>query len=264
VGLLLAITSSGLVGTSFIITKRGLMSSSAKSPESMGSAADSYLYLQNGLWWAGMVTMVLGEVANFAAYSFAPAVLVTPLGALSVIIGAVLASIFLGERLGTMGLIGCVLCLVGSVVIILHAPEEKAISSVDEILQYAVQPAFLVYVILVVCGTLFLIYRVAPVHGKSNLLVYVTICSLVGSISVMACKGFGIALKLTFAGENQLLDPSTYVFAIVVGVSVVTQMNYFNKALDTFSTNLVTPVYYVMFTTATIVASVILLQGWSP
>ena len=31
--------------------------------------------------------MVLGEVANFAAYAYAPAILVTPLGALSVLIG---------------------------------------------------------------------------------------------------------------------------------------------------------------------------------
>lgn len=30
--------------------------------------------------------MALGEVANFAAYAFAPAILVTPLGALSIII----------------------------------------------------------------------------------------------------------------------------------------------------------------------------------
>ena len=29
----------------------------------------------------------MGEVANFAAYAFAPAILVTPLGALSVLIG---------------------------------------------------------------------------------------------------------------------------------------------------------------------------------
>ena len=29
----------------------------------------------------------IGEVANFAAYAFAPAILVTPLGALSVLIG---------------------------------------------------------------------------------------------------------------------------------------------------------------------------------
>lgn len=31
--------------------------------------------------------VVIGEVANFAAYTFAPAILVTPLGALSVLIG---------------------------------------------------------------------------------------------------------------------------------------------------------------------------------
>jgi hypothetical protein len=90
----------------------------------------------------------------------------------------------------------------------------------------------------VVTASLVLIYKVAPIYGKKNLIVYVSICSLVGSISVMACKGFGIALKLTFSGNNQLIYPSTYVFAIVVGVSVVTQMNYFNKALDIFSTNM--------------------------
>jgi hypothetical protein len=31
-------------------------------------------------------SVVVGEVANFAAYAFAPAILVTPLGALSIII----------------------------------------------------------------------------------------------------------------------------------------------------------------------------------
>jgi hypothetical protein len=33
--------------------------------------------------------MALGEVANFAAYAFAPAILVTPLGAISIIIRCV-------------------------------------------------------------------------------------------------------------------------------------------------------------------------------
>lgn len=33
-----------------------------------------------------MLALVAGEAANFAAYAFAPAILVTPLGALSVIV----------------------------------------------------------------------------------------------------------------------------------------------------------------------------------
>ena len=46
----------------------------------------------------------------------------------------------------------------------------------------------------------------------------------------------------------------------VVGVCVVTQMNYLNKALDLFNTAIVSPIYYVMFTTFTIIASAVLFQ----
>lgn len=158
----------------------------------------------------------------------------------------------LKEELGHIGRIGCTLCLLGSLIIVLHAPEDREIQTVDEILHFAVQPGaqralcysrltrpagFLLYAFTVLIFSLVMIYRVAPVHGRSNPLVYISICSLVGSISVMCIKGFGVALKLTLAGNNQLSHPSTYVFGITVIVCIVVQMNYFNKALDTFSTN---------------------------
>ncbi|KAI8808337.1 magnesium transporter [Cladochytrium replicatum] len=260
VGLILAVISSVLIGISFIITKMALTESTKSNG---GGAGDNYKYLRSYTWWIGTVTMALGEAANFAAYSYAPAILVTPLGAGSVLISAVLAQIFLKEQLGKEGIIGCALCILGAVLIILHSPEEKKVESVDEILAFVIQPAFLIYMIIVAGATLFLIYRVAPKYGKRSMLVYLSICSMVGSISVMAAKGFGIALKLTFSGHNQLVYPSTYVFGIVVVVCAVTQINYFNKALDMFSTNRVTPIYFVMFTTATIIASVILFQGFN-
>jgi Magnesium transporter NIPA len=46
----------------------------------------------------------------------------------------------------------------------------------------------------------------------------------------------------------------------VVAICVVIQMNYLNKALDLFNTAMVSPIYYVMFTVCTILASVILFQ----
>ncbi|KAG0006236.1 hypothetical protein BGZ80_005328 [Entomortierella chlamydospora] len=262
VGLMLAVSSSLMIGISFVITKKGLIDSTSRHG-GHGSASDQYLFLRNPIWLLGMLTMAAGEIANFAAYSFAPAILVTPLGALSVIIGAVLASFFLHEKLGIVGKVGCALCLIGSVVIVIHAPEDKNINSVDEILNYALQPAFMMYSLFVLGFSTFMIYRVVPKYGNRTPIVNISICSFVGSITVMASKGFGIALKLTFAGSNQLTHPSTYVFAIMVGVCIVVQMNYFNKALDIFSTNVVMPIYYVMFTTATITASVILFQGFN-
>jgi type IV secretory pathway VirB2 component (pilin) len=179
----------------------------------------------------------------------------------------VLSSIFLNERLGKDGIIGCILCVLGSVTVILHAPEEAAIETVDDVFYHFVQPTFLLYMIAIILFSFYLIYRVGPIYGKSHMLVYITICSLVGSISVMAVKGFAVAVKLTIAGENQFFKLSTWLFGATVLFCAMTQVNYFNKALDLFSTNRVTPgiiyliVYYVFFTSATVVASVILSKG---
>jgi len=46
--------------------------------------------------------VALGEVFNFAAYAFAPASVVTPLGALSVIVAAILSSKYLNEQLNLL------------------------------------------------------------------------------------------------------------------------------------------------------------------
>lgn len=83
-----------------------------------------------------------------------------------------------------------------------------------------------------------MIYKIAPVYGKKNALIYLSICSTVGSISVMSVKAFGIALKLTLAGNNQFTHPSTYVFIMLTAVCILTQMNYFNKALASFPANM--------------------------
>lgn len=260
IGLALAMSSSLAIGTSFIITKKGLMDASARNG---GGAVQGHEYLQNPIWWAGILTMAVGEIANFAAYTFAPAILVTPLGALSVIIGAVLAAIFLKEELGTLGKMGCAICLMGSVIIVLHAPPDKEIDTVDEILGYATKPGFLFYCVAVAAYSLFMIYKIVPKYGHTNPMIYISICSLVGSISVMSIKAFGIALKLTLGGNNQFTHPSTYLFLIVVALCIITQMNYFNKALDQFDTSLVNPLYYVTFTTFTLVASFILFRGFN-
>lgn len=39
-------------------------------------------------------------------------------------------------------------------------------------------------------------------------------------------------------------------------------MNYLNKSLDLFNTNIVTPVYYVFFTSFVIIASSIVFNEW--
>uniref|UniRef100_A0A0D9WIL1 Probable magnesium transporter n=1 Tax=Leersia perrieri TaxID=77586 RepID=A0A0D9WIL1_9ORYZ len=226
-GIVLALLSSGFIGASFIIKKKGLRRAAVAS--GIRAGVGGYSYLLEPLWWVGMITMIVGEVANFVAYAFAPAVLVTPLGALSIIVSAVLAHFILNERLHALGVLGCVMCIAGSVVIVIHAPQEQEITSVREIWNMAIQPAFLLYVASVIVVVFVLVFHFSPLYGQSNVLIYTAICSLMGSLSVMSVKALGTSLKLTFEGTNQLVYPETWFFMLVVATCVLTQMNYLNK-----------------------------------
>lgn len=115
---------------------------------------------------------------------------------------------------------------------------------------------------LVILAVGLLVFRGVPMYGRRTVLVYVTICSLIGSLTVLSCKGLGIALMLTLSGSNQFLYLSTYVLAILCVLCILVQFNYFNRALDCFSTALVTPVYYVFFTSSAIIASVAFFKGF--
>ncbi|XP_057420759.1 probable magnesium transporter NIPA7 [Lotus japonicus] len=261
IGFVLALVSGAFIGSSFIIKKKGLQRAATLS----GSRASGggYGYLLQPLWWLGMVTMIVGEIANFVAYIYAPAVLVTPLGALSIIVSAVLAHFMLGEKLQKMGMLGCLLCIVGSTMIVLHAPQEKSLSSVLEIWQLAVQPAFLMYTASAMAVTFFLILYCAPRYGQTNIFVYIGICSIIGSLTVMSVKAIGIAIKLTLDGANQFFYIPTWIFTTVAISCIITQLNYLNMALDIFNTAVVSPIYYALFTSFTILASAIMFKDYS-
>lgn len=259
-GLVLALSSNLFIGASFIVKKKGLKKAGILGVRA-GSGGFSYLY--EPLWWVGMITMIVGEIANFAAYAFAPAILVTPLGALSIIVSAVLAHFCLDEKLHIFGIVGCILCVVGSTSIVLHAPKEDAIESVKQVWHLATEPGFIVYFCVVVILVLVLIFLFVPRCGQTHMVVYIGICSLMGSLTVMSVKAVGIALKLSFSGMNQFIYGQTWFFIAVVVICCLTQLNYLNKALDTFNAAVVSPVYYVMFTTLTIFASMIMFKEWA-
>ncbi|KAG8134919.1 hypothetical protein E2320_007985, partial [Naja naja] len=282
-GVALAIGSSIFVGSSFILKKKGLLQMAAKGFTRAGEGG--YSYLKEWLWWAGLLSMGIGEAANFAAYAFAPATLVTPLGALSVLISAILSSYFLEEKLNIHGKLGCVLSILGSTVMVIHAPEEELITGspfmehwtkctcdVTSLVLSTVNPnmslfsflaVFIVFASVIIVTSLVLIFVVAPRFGQTNILVYISICSLIGAFSVSSVKGLGIAIKDMLYQKPVFRNPLLYILTVVLVLAVSTQINYLNKSLDVFNTSLVTPIYYVCFTTTVVICSVILFKEWN-
>ncbi|RXM27344.1 Magnesium transporter NIPA2 [Acipenser ruthenus] len=242
IGLVLAMSSSVFIGCSFILKKKGLLQLAKRGTTRAVGA---------------------GEVANFAAYAFAPATLVTPLGALSVLISAVLSSYCLDEQLNIHGKLGCMLSLLGSTVMVIHAPREEEIKTLHDMGSKLKDTGFIVFATIVITISLVLVCAVAPKKGQSNLLIYISICSLIGAFSVSSVKGLGLAIKELLEEKPVYKDPLAYILLATLAISVSTQINYLNKALDTFNTSVVTPVYYVFFTTVVVTCSVILFKEWN-
>ncbi|XP_048364639.1 magnesium transporter NIPA3 [Sphaerodactylus townsendi] len=261
VGAALAISSSIFIGSSFILKKKGLLRLAGKGALRAGQGG--YLYLKEWLWWAGLLSMGIGEAANFAAYAFAPATLVTPMGALSVLVSAILSSSLLDEKLNIHGKMGCILCILGAIGILIHVPNEEEVVSLDELEPKLKDPVFITFAVFIIVISLVLICFVAPKFGQTNILVYISICSLIGAFSVSSVKGLGIAIKDLWHHKPVFRSPLIYILGAVLVLSVSTQINYLNKSLDVFNTSLVTPVYYVFFTTTVLICSIILFKEWN-
>ncbi|KAM4545394.1 magnesium transporter NIPA4 isoform 1-T1 [Odontesthes bonariensis] len=259
-GLTLALLSAFLIGGSVILKKKALLRLANTGHTRAGDGGHGYL--KDWLWWGGLLTMGAGEVCNFAAYMFAPATLVTPLGALSVLISAVLSSYLLGEVLNVVGKLGCLLSVLGSILLVIHAPQEQEVTSLQDMTSKLLEPGFLVYVVLVLLLCLVLVLYFCPRFGRSNILIYISICSLLGAFTVSSVKGLAIAITTVFYDLSVLSNPLTWILLITLIVSIVTQVNYLNKSLDTFNTLLVYPIYYVLFTSVVLSTSVILFQEW--
>uniref|UniRef100_A0A3B3ZIH9 Uncharacterized protein n=1 Tax=Periophthalmus magnuspinnatus TaxID=409849 RepID=A0A3B3ZIH9_9GOBI len=246
-GIIITIVSSFINGSTFVLQKKGIL----RAREKGGS------YLKDVVWWSGTLAMIIGQMGNFVAYNVAPAVIVQNM--------SLLASWILNEHLNILGKLGCVLCCSGAVVLIIHSPKAETVTSRLELEDRLSDPVFILYASLVVLVLLVLIFWISPIHGSSNIMVYISICSLFGSFTVPCSKGLGLVAQEAFsAGPDS--GRALVIFLCLLctlAVSILTQFFFINKALEIFNSNMFEAIYYVAFTSTVLVASAILFKEWT-
>ena len=225
IGIGLAVGSGLFIGTSFVLKKIGLLKANEKYNEVAG---EGYGYLKNAFWWSGMILMILGEVLNFVAYAFTDAILVTPLGALSVVITTILSAIFLKERLSMVGKVSCFLCIVGSVVIVMNAPQESSVRDITDMQDKFITPWFLSYAGIILLGSAIAAFYAGPRWGNRNMLVYISICSWIGGLSVVSTQGLGAAIIAWIAGDPQYKHWFLWVLFVFVIGTLLTEIIFLN------------------------------------
>lgn len=229
IGISLAVGSGFFIGTSFVLKKVGLLKANEKYQQAAG---EGYGYLKNAFWWGGMSLMILGEILNFVAYAFTDAILVTSLGAISVVIATVLSAFFLKERLSLIGKVACFLCIVGAVIIVLNAPTESSVANIQEMQHYVIAPGFLSYAGVIILASIFLAFWAGPRYGKKNMFTYISICSWVGGLSVVATQGLGAAIVAQVGGTPQFNQWFLYVLFVFILGTLATEIVFLNVSQD--------------------------------
>jgi drug/metabolite transporter (DMT)-like permease len=143
----------------------------------------------NDLLYSSFDVVALGEVCNFMAYAFSPAFIVTPLGAISVVISAILSVYFLKEKMNFSGGCGVTLCIIGSIIMVLHSPQSTQTDTLPSFISYVIAPGFLIYSGVFFLAFFYLLFSLAPKYGSKNPLIYIFMTSICGAFLVNACQG---------------------------------------------------------------------------
>ncbi|WFD29553.1 hypothetical protein MSPP1_000562 [Malassezia sp. CBS 17886] len=235
-----------------------------------GAAGDVYqapppltpAYLRSKLWWTGFALMTLGESGNFLSYGFAPASLVAPLGAVSLLSNVVTAPMLLHETLAASDVVGVALAVAGAITVVSAAGPSTAPPFTPHELWAALErPAFVAYTCVMLALGLALVALCATRVGAHSVLAHVAVCAVFGAFTVLATKGISSFLVLGAAGGGRLLilrEPLFFLLLVVLVGTAVFQLVYLNLALQQFDARHVIPVQFVLFTVSTIVGSAIL------
>mmetsp|Transcript_25132 Transcript_25132/g.61779 ORF Transcript_25132/g.61779 Transcript_25132/m.61779 type:complete len:316 (-) Transcript_25132:373-1320(-) len=244
-GVFVALIGNSLIGTSFSVMK-----------VAHDSNKDGGSYLKIPTWWAGTLLMILGEIGNLIAYSLAKPSLISPLGAVSVVINVPVGWCVLGEKPSFRNMFGCIMCIVGGygiVGVVATNATERPPMSVKEFEILLFQPAFLVFLALSFGESIDLIWS-----SRKTVMTYIMVCSLLGGVSVLSIKAVSSFVMLTVGGENQFVSLLAFVMLPVVAATLLLQVHYLNKALAEYGTAEVVPIYYVTFTSCAVMGSAIL------
>eukprot|EP00293_Proteomonas_sulcata_P006623 CAMPEP_0184329616 /NCGR_PEP_ID=MMETSP1049-20130417/144247_1 /TAXON_ID=77928 /ORGANISM="Proteomonas sulcata, Strain CCMP704" /LENGTH=467 /DNA_ID=CAMNT_0026651999 /DNA_START=27 /DNA_END=1430 /DNA_ORIENTATION=+ len=254
VGITLALTGNVLISVSLNLQKY-------VHNENEKVSGGETPYTKIPLWWVGMGVMILGETGNFLAYAYAPATLVAPLGAVSVISNCILAHYVLKENLQKSNIAGVILAILGSVLIVTYAPGSDKELTMEILEQYMSQGSFLVFLIFIIL-TVIGLFMINEEYKKKYVVVYVLICSLLGCITVMCVKGVSTALIRTLSGDFAFGHLLPWILTFTLLGTTVIQIRILNQAMINFGASEVVPVYYVLFTFCSIVGGMVLYKEY--
>ncbi|XP_029694699.1 NIPA-like protein 2 isoform X1 [Takifugu rubripes] len=216
-------------------------------------------YYTSPVWWFGVVLMGVGEMGNFAAYGFAPATLIAPLGCVSVIASAIISVVFLKETVRASDIFGGTLAITGTYLLVTFAPHSSVHITAHLVQYYMFSWQFLLYLLIEVVVFSVLLYLYKRRNVK-HIVVVMLLVALLASLTVISVKAVSGMITESIKGQLQFIYPIFYVMLVVMFASCGFQIKFLNEAMKVFDATEVVPINFVFFTASAIIAGVVFYQ----
>ncbi|KAI3657314.1 hypothetical protein MP638_005015 [Amoeboaphelidium occidentale] len=219
-------------------------------------------------WLAGIALVYFGEMfGNWVGLSLASAAVITPLGIVSVLVNAILASKFLGEKIDKKQQEGYGYIILGVFMIILVAPKKdgQIISGMNNItawLQFLDHSNFIMVVLILLFGALIAVYQLI-VSKKQSIYNFVVTAALFASINVITSKTISLYFRASVLQQDTIkndddLTPSRsalFVLFSTLILSIIGQEVFRQQAYGKFNVSQFQPLLYACFNVLSVISN---------
>ncbi|KAJ1547334.1 hypothetical protein HK405_006117 [Cladochytrium tenue] len=238
-------------------------SSADRGGEGGGGLVSVAERLRDPAWIAGISLCYAGEVfGNWIALGYVSAAVVTPMGAISVLVTALLGSMFLGEEITLRQRRGYAVLLLSVLAILAVAPRGDAGgpgSTPAAVLAFCRSPGFLLGLLAILAalaGLLYLVVVVAARRGGAGggagprLHELAALCAAFGAVCVVCGRVLSVMARV-----GLLASPTAAALAALLAAAVVSQEFFKQQALSRFAVSAFQPVLFAAFNSAAALAS---------
>ncbi|XP_069613233.1 NIPA-like protein 3 isoform X1 [Ranitomeya imitator] len=230
----------------------------------LAGTKDPRSYFKTKTWWLGLLLMILGEVAVFSSYAFAPLSLIVPLSAVSLIASSIIGIIFIKEkwkpkeflRRYILSFLGCGLAVIGTYLLITFGPNSHEKMTGENIVRHLVNWPFLLYMLVEIIVFCFLLYYYKQ-RNANYLLLILMLVALLGTTTVIAVKALAGMISVSIQGTMQLGYPIFYIMIVCMIATAIAQASFLTQASQLYDSALIASVNYIMSTTLDLTAGAV-------
>lgn len=223
------------------------------------------------LWWIGLLMIVFGAIADFAALTFAPQSLIAPLGSLTLVSNIILSPIILKEIITTRDIIATLTIVAGCIMSVAFASHEDIVYTLDQLFSFYLRWPFIIYATIVISFmvvTLSFIkhfesiehdpIRYTPEKEMWHRITYPALSGTIGAQSVLFAKCLIEMIVNAFQKRGMfLVHWQAYLVIFALVACIVFQIKWLNDGLLRFDATFEVPIFQAFWVLLSVISGLI-------